>query len=594
MAYDTSGEFRYKIGWNVNYSGYTKNWSQFVSVPGVGKVQGAGMAIGYLDNDLDLKPDLILMSYQGPSITGTQNGKYHYKIGLNLDANGTAQSWSPNMFLDDNLADGKDSQGAAVKIVSIDGDPRPDIVFLNYVDLLGQNRFRYRVGFNITATGAVTLNGYAGIAEGVGSKEQGAGLAFADLDSNGRPDMVVMAYDNPSGSNSFRSKVGMNMPPNGDITQWTAVPQVPGVGNEGSGAGMDIANIDDNPKPDAIFMAYDNPPGANTFRYRIVWNIAMENGKLTVGGWGNYYAVPGVGKLGQGAGLASIDSNSNGRPELVLLGYDSPPHGNTFRYRVAWDLDPQGKSAFVSSAYITVAGVGSEGQGAGIALANLPGQPKPGMFLMAYDNPPGSNTFRYRLVSNINLLLWTQSAGDMKIVPGVGSEAQGAGIAMADLDGNGLPEMFLMAYDKPYATQPSVFHYKMGRDVNIAGDASIAFGWGPAKMIPGVGENAQGAGISIVNLGHGSEPDMVLMAYVPADHDRMMFRFQICWDLDPMTGSPQGGCTAGTVPGVGDGAFGADLCPLPQLGASQFAFMAYDRDSSTFRYKIADVLAASP
>lgn len=52
--------------------------------------------------------------------------------------------------------------------------------------------------------------------------------------------------------------------------------QVPGVGDLGQGAGIAIGNIDNNPMPDVVIMAYDNPAGANSFRYRIGWNLNRD------------------------------------------------------------------------------------------------------------------------------------------------------------------------------------------------------------------------------------------------------------------------------------------------------------------------------
>ena len=40
-------------------------------------------------------------------------------------------------------------------------------------------------------------------APGVGDEAQGADILATDLDANPRPDLMVMAYDSPPGQNSF-------------------------------------------------------------------------------------------------------------------------------------------------------------------------------------------------------------------------------------------------------------------------------------------------------------------------------------------------------------------------------------------------------
>jgi hypothetical protein len=49
--------------------------------------------------------------------------------------------------------------------------------------------------------------------------------------------------------------------------------QVPGVGDLGQGAAIVIGNIDGDPAPEMVLMAYDNPAGPNTVRIAIGRNI---------------------------------------------------------------------------------------------------------------------------------------------------------------------------------------------------------------------------------------------------------------------------------------------------------------------------------
>lgn len=293
---------------------------------------------------------------------------------------------------------GWEGQGADVVVVQLDGNPRPDMILMAYDNPNGANTFRYRVGLNVDNAGN-TANWSANFiaVPGVGWEGQGAGAAVADFDGNGRPDLVLMAYDNPGGANGFRYKIGWNLDAQGAAANWTDHAQVAGVGWEGQGAAVVIGQIDANPRPDMIFIAYDNPSGANTFRYRVGFNV-NNAGNAT---WAaNFVDVAGVGWEGQGLGAALANLDGNARPDLVLMAYDHPNGGNSFRYRVGSNLDANGVAQAWAPGFQTLPGMGWEGQGAGLALSCIDADPRADWVVMSYDNPSGANSFRYRVVLN--------------------------------------------------------------------------------------------------------------------------------------------------------------------------------------------------
>ncbi len=303
---------------------------------------------------------------------------------------------------------------------------------------------------------------------GLGWEGHGAGVATADLDGNGRPDMVVLAYDNPAGANTFRYKIGWNIDRYGRAASWSGAVEVPGVGHEGQGADIFFAGLDSDPRPDMILMAYDNPTGANTFRYKIGWNIDSTG---MAGSWSGVKRVPGVGHEGQGAGLYVLNLDANPRPDLVVVAYDNPSGANTFRYKIGWNLNRAGNASAWSSVK-QVDGVGHEGQGAGVYFTNLDNNPRPEMILMAYDNPAGANTFRYKVGWNVSPMGNAASWSKFVTVPGVGHEGQGAGILVADLNDNRSLDMVLLAYDNP--AQANTFRYRIGWDMVRVSDFLVA------------------------------------------------------------------------------------------------------------------------
>ncbi len=289
---------------------------------------------------------------------------------------------------------------------------------------------------------------------GVSTHGQGAGVAIGNFDGNNRPEMVLMAYHNSKGMNLFRYKVGKDLAPDGVAASWSDVIDVEGVGNEGNGAGAAIWDINGNGKADLVFMAYDSSKRANTFKYKVGWDLDANG---IASSWSGIVEVEGVGHLAEGAGVALGDLDANGRPELILMAYDSPDGPNSFRYKVGWNLNPGAIAAEWTAAEL-VPGVSDEAEGAGIGIVDLDGDSIAELMLMANEKKQGDNPFRYKIGWQLNR---SAKAQNWKVVdaPGMGGASQGAGIAFWDMLNNGQPEMIIMAYDR--AKGGNSFRYRV-------------------------------------------------------------------------------------------------------------------------------------
>lgn len=285
------------------------------------------------------------------------------------------------------------------------------------------------------------------IVGGVGWEGQGADLVVLQLDSNPRPDIILMANDNPAGPNTFRYRVGLNLNAVGQATWLAPDIHVPGVGDEAQGAGAAVANLDCDPRPELILVGYDNPAQGNSFRYRIGWNL--DAGGQAVAWTLNHVQIAGAGWEGQGAAVVIGQIDSVGRPDMILVAYDNPAGPNSFRYHVGLNLGTNGQTANWTSNAIQVGGLGWEGQGIGAALVNLTGTARPDLVLMAYDNPAGGNSFRFIVGVDLNTAGMTGNWQGRPQVGGVGWEGQGAGLAITNLDSNPLRDWIAMAYDNP-------------------------------------------------------------------------------------------------------------------------------------------------
>jgi hypothetical protein len=309
-----------------------------------------------------------------------------------------------------------------------------------------------------------------------GAEDQGADIALADVSGNGLPDLVVFHVDNPGGENHGYYRIGWSVDAGGDVTGgWSSVEAVPGwFGAEDQGAGIAIADISGSGRPDLVVFHVDNPGGENHGYYRIGWDLDTT-GKVT-GGWSGIKAVPGwFGAEDQGAGIALTDISGNGRPDLVVFHLDNPGGENHGYYRIGWNLNAAGDvtgalGTLWSDARQVPGWFGSEDQGAAISLGDARGTGQIDIVVYHIDNPVGENQGYYRIGRRVNF------GGDIadgttapKPIPGwFGAEDQGAGVALADISGNGRMDLVVFHIDNPGGENHG--YYRIGWNLSSTGD----------------------------------------------------------------------------------------------------------------------------
>lgn len=284
-----------------------------------------------------------------------------------------------------------------------------------------------------------------------GAANQGADIALADISGNGRPDLVVFHVDNPGGENHGYYRIGWNLNNNGVPTAWSSIMNVPGwFGAEDQGAGIAIADISGNGRPDLVVFHIDNPGGENRGFYRIGWNLNLAG--VVTGGWTGPIPIPGwFGAENQGAAIALADVNGNGRPDLIVFHIDNPGGENHGYYRIGWNLSPLGMVTGGWSPIQMVPGwFGAEDQGAGIAVADLNGSGRPDLVVFHVDNPGGENHGYYRIGRDLSLGGLAASWGPVIPVTGwFGAEDQGAGIALGNINSAGTLDLVVFHVDNP-------------------------------------------------------------------------------------------------------------------------------------------------
>jgi len=304
----------------------------------------------------------------------------------------------------DGLGDSNGGGGAAIAYIN-DGD-RPDLVFMGVDDPDEENSFRYKIGWDLDSSGqAGSWSDFIQV-DGLGWHNAGGGAAIADIDGNGRPDLVLMGVDFPAGLNNFRYTIGWNLDKSGRAERWTSpMIQVDGLGQYEIGGGAAIADLNSNSMQDLLLVGYDyNRVYGNPLLqpwYRIGWDLdkngnaswsEVKKGKTLECEWMYYpYEI-----LKTGGGAEIVDIDGNGRPDLLLLviylpkGYSEPQ----LTYQVGWDLDKDGNVRSWTD-YVRMGNVGWHTAGGGLAAGYIDNNSEPDAIYMGIDDSPGANHFRY-------------------------------------------------------------------------------------------------------------------------------------------------------------------------------------------------------
>jgi hypothetical protein len=165
---------------------------------------------------------------------------------------------------------GEETQGADLAIANINANNRPDLVAFHVDNPEGENVGYYRIGWDLDANGNVTDWSSPIAVEGwFGEETAGAGIATADFNGNGQPDLVVFHVDNPEEENHGYYRIGWDLDTNGNVTGWSPIIAVPGwFGEETASAGIATGDINGNGRSDLVVFHVDNPEGENYGYYR--------------------------------------------------------------------------------------------------------------------------------------------------------------------------------------------------------------------------------------------------------------------------------------------------------------------------------------
>ena len=178
---------------------------------------GAGLAVG--DVDGDGRPDLVVLMVDAPQ--GANAG--YYRVGWQLGDDGNLEGgWSPWMAVPGWFS--WENEGAGVAVADVSGNGRLDLVVFMVDGPFGQNAAYYRLGWDLDMTGAVTggWTPWTPVPDWFSWANAGADITVADIDGDGRLDLVVLMVDAPEGPNAGYYRSGP-LDPSGVVNSVEAV-----------------------------------------------------------------------------------------------------------------------------------------------------------------------------------------------------------------------------------------------------------------------------------------------------------------------------------------------------------------------------------
>jgi hypothetical protein len=316
---------------------------------------------------------------------------------------------------------GYESQGGGIATADINNNGKPDLVVFhvdNIVSPPGENHAHYRIGWDINENGIVQ-SWTAPIMIGDnntwwGAITKGADIALADIDNNGRPDIITFWIDNTQPNNIGCYRIGWNMGVNGTVANWTDV-YSPGNtscwwGSANYAAGVAVTNIDTDTSPDMVVFwigQYSPSSCENSGFYRIAWNLNTQgipthwSDSIRIGNMSTWWGCG----TNEG-GLAIGDIDGNGQPDLIPFWSCNTDGANTGFYGIGWNLPTNGiltSDKWYSPCMIGQTFGNPTDQGAGITVVNLNGG-KSDFIAFNLANPDAYDNYGYyRVGFDINL-----------------------------------------------------------------------------------------------------------------------------------------------------------------------------------------------
>ncbi|MCP3916622.1 MAG: hypothetical protein GY711_13785 [bacterium] len=231
-----------------------------------------------------------------------------------------------------------------------------------------------------------------------------------------------------------------------------------------------------------------------------------------------------------GGGIAFTNLDGDPALEIVLASYEDQPGTDLFRYLVGYNVNGASTPTDGWQMY-SLPGVGTDSRGADVAIGAIDDDPRPDLVVMAYEVSGPAPEFRYQIHWNLNATGVPSGSSPIYTAPGSFSVAQGAGLAISDIDGDPRPDLVLMVYVVPDYAGGQQFHYRYLWNLDTQG---VAAATSPLHTVPGF-VAGEGAGVTVHSVDGDPRLDMTLVLYGDQQQSSTEREFlaRMLFNLDP-------------------------------------------------------------
>ncbi|WP_280368573.1 galactose oxidase-like domain-containing protein [Nocardia wallacei] len=258
---------------------------EFVPIPDWQSEQNQDCGIAIADIDGDGAADVVVLRVDDPD--GQNAGLY--RVGSGVQPDGSVNGWGPWLSVPEWW--GWQNQGAGIALADLSGNGQQDLVVFLVDNPPGQNQGYFRIGRDLAPDGTVTggWTPWQQVPDWYGWENQGADICLTTLDD--RPALVLLTVDDPAGRNSGQFRLAVGLTADGTVAEWRPWVPVPDwQGTENQGAAVTAADLDGDGRPELIVFTVDHTPQGNAGLYTIGWGL--DGAGHCVDGWSRWSAVP--------------------------------------------------------------------------------------------------------------------------------------------------------------------------------------------------------------------------------------------------------------------------------------------------------------
>jgi len=293
-----------------------------------------------------------------------------------------------------------------------------------------------------------------------------------------------------------------------------------------------------------------------------------------------------------GAAAAVGDIDKNGKPDVILATYSiGLTTSARFSYAIGWDVTGRAIASRWTTTFRQLDALGNAIApcDVGAALADIDRNGTLDLVLSTFAREGNEESFYYRVGWNLDATGTPRQVGPLqKVASGFGfvdaAHCHGSGAAIADIDGNGVKDLVLMANVGPNEGGGN-FRLRVGLDLALDGTVPAWRNY-TITAIMGSDFEPRGADIAVTDVDLNGKPDVVLGLYANRGNSNA-YRYVVGWDLNGL-GSVSNLTRWFQLRGVGGDVNGIGLAQMSsQSDGPRLIALAYRRPagaSARFRY----------